>query len=103
MSRSEFRWNKKRKHYAYLFKDIGVLRFNIILSTKPIRFVNGKAKRNIRLFKHPNPVNESIVYVITYVYIDGLDSFGDKIYPWSFDKNDKRIIKRIKRRKVKHK
>ncbi len=34
MSRSEFRWNKKRKHYAYLHKDIGKKRKNILLTSK---------------------------------------------------------------------
>lgn len=28
VSRSDFKYNKKRKHYAYLFKDLGVLRKN---------------------------------------------------------------------------
>ena len=36
MSRNEFRWNKKRKHYAYLHKDIGTKRINILISSKPI-------------------------------------------------------------------
>ena len=35
MSRSEFKWNKKRKHYAYLFKDIGDKRKNLLLHSDP--------------------------------------------------------------------
>ena len=60
MSRSEFRWNKKRKHYAYLFKDKGDNRLNILITTKPImiekRRKNGRLRitTNVPLFRHPN-------------------------------------------------
>ena len=103
MSHSEFRYNKRRKHYAYLFKDIGFLVLNIVISSKPTRIVGGKAKKNLKLFRHPNPNSMVTIYLIPYVYIDSLDSFGDKLYPWEFDKNDKRIVKRLKKRKIKHK
>ena len=36
MSLSEFRWNKRRKHYAYLFKKVGTKRFNILISSKAL-------------------------------------------------------------------
>ncbi len=45
MSRSKFRFNKKRKHYAYLFKDLGSYRKNLILSTKPFRVFHNKLKK----------------------------------------------------------
>ena len=99
MSRSEFRYNKKRKHYAYLFKDLGVFRKNILLSTKPYRIVRGKQKKNVLLFKHPNKNETTVVYVIPYVYIDHYTSFDTNALLWFFDKNDKRKIKRIKKRK----
>ena len=99
MSRSEFRYNKKRKHYAYLFKDVGEYRKNILLSTKPLRIVHGKQKRNVLLFKHPDRKQTIVVYVIPYVYIDHFSSFDSEILFWFFDKNDKRKIKRIKKRK----
>ena len=51
MSRSEFRYNRKRKHYSYLFKDVGSKRKNIILSSKPVRKEHKKIKRNV---KHVN-------------------------------------------------
>ena len=35
MSRSEFRWNKKRRHYAYQFKDAGRRRKNLLLHSDP--------------------------------------------------------------------
>ena len=96
MARSEFRWNKKRKHYSYLFKDAGGFVLNIVITTKPNRVVHGRIKKNIRLFKHPNPNSLKTAYVIPFVYVDKLSSFFEKIYSWNFDKNDKRIIKRIK-------
>ena len=69
MSISEFRYNKKRKHYSYIFKDVGSKRKNIILSSKPVRKEHQKIRRNIKLYKHPNP-----------------------------KANDKRIVKRIKKK-----
>ena len=44
MSLSEFRFNKKRKHYAYLFKQIGLFRKNILFTSKPIRIWKGKTR-----------------------------------------------------------
>ena len=97
MARSEFRWNKKRKHYSYLFKDVGVIRCNIVITTKPFRIVHGKTKSNIKLFKHPNPNSSKTAYIIPFIYLDDESSFYEKSYKWSFDINDKRIIKRIKK------
>ena len=97
MSTSEFRWNKRRKHFSYIFKTVGNLRLNIILTTKPYRMVHGKEKRNIRLTKHPNPNSDKDAYVIPYVYLDDLNVFHDRVYDWNFNINDKRIIKRIKK------
>lgn len=101
MSRSEFRYNKKRKHYAYLFKDLGELRKNILLTTKSIRIAHGKRKKNILLFKSPNNNENMVTYVIPYVYIDHLSCFDSRVLLWVFDRNDKRKIKRIKKRKIK--
>jgi hypothetical protein len=75
MSTSEFRWNKKRKHYAYLFKGIGNLRFNLIITTKQYRFVKGKCRANIKLYKHPNPNSAKSAFVIPFVYIDSCTVF----------------------------
>ena len=100
MSISEFRYNKKRKHYAYIFKIIGAYRKNIVLSSKLFRKCHRRIKRNIVLFKHPNPNSNQTIYVIPYIYIDHVDSFDCKILKWSFHSNDKRKIKRIKRKKI---
>ena len=102
MARSEFRFNKKRKHYAYLHKDIGQSRRNILITTKP--FVKGGHKRkdivNVELYHHPNPKKEGKFYLIPRNYTDSIDSFDDKVYEnWNFHKNDKRKVKRIKKKK----
>ena len=105
MSRSEFRWNKKRKHYAYLHKDIGIKRKNILISSKPFFVWKGKiAIINIPLFRHPNPKYKDKYYLIPRNYVDNLDSFETKVYiDWFFDRNDKRKVKRIKKNKQKRK
>ena len=100
MSTSEFRYNKKRKHYSYLFKSIGTYRKNIVISSKPFRKRHSIVKKNIVLYKHPNPNSKQTVYVIPYVYIDNINAFDNKILNWRFHQNDKRKIKRIKRRKI---
>ena len=97
MALSEFRWNKRRKHYSYLFKSVGNLRLNIALTTKSYRIVHGKEKRNIKLFRHPNPNSNKDVYIIPFVYVDYSEAFFEKVYNWYFDINDKRIVKRIKK------
>ena len=101
MSRSEFRWNKKRKHYSYLFKDIGSKCMNILISTKPYVYRKGRvAIRNIPLFKHPNPKKNGQFYLVPRRYLDDYSCFEDKVYDtWRFDNNDKRKVKRIKKRK----
>ena len=101
MSRSEFRWNKKRKHYAYLHKDIGQKRINFLISTKPFVLRKGKIIFvNVPLYRHPNPKYKNQFYLVPRNYIDNLESFETKVYAgWTFDKNDKRKVKRIKKNK----
>ncbi len=107
MSRSEFRYNKRRKHYAYSHKKCGSKEENILLTSKP--FIKKKKKgkerivlRNVPLYHHPNPTKEGQFYVIPRNYVDESSDFGSKIYNWSWNRNDKRKIKRIKKAK-KHK
>ena len=106
MSCSEFRWNKKRKHYAYLFKDLGEYRMNILLHSDPTKNKNfdkhdliAFRKKNVLLFRHPNPNKPSNekYYVEIRVYIDHIKCFDVRIYNWKWDINDKRKIKRIKK------
>ena len=105
MALSEFRWNKKRKHYSYLYKKQGDYRKNLLLTTDST--VKGKKHgkstemKNVKLHKHPNSNTKKEVYVIPKVYTDHYTSFDERIYRWNFDKNDKRLIKKIKSGKVK--
>ena len=100
MSRSEFRYNKKRKHYAYLHRRIGPKILNILITSKPnVLRKDGIEIINIPLYRHPNPKKEGKYYLIPRNYFDDLSSFGNKIYLWKWDANDKRKVKRIKKRK----
>ena len=104
MARSEFRWNKKRKHYAYLFKDIGTKRKNLLITSKEcvIKHKRGKIRKaidNIPLAHHPNIRKQGDFFVIPKVYVDEESSFEETIYPWKWNVNDKRKIKRIKKRR----
>ena len=104
MSRSEFRYNKKRKHYAYLFKDIGTKRKCILISSQPIMIIKknrgGKQIiKNVLLFHHPNKNKEGVFYLIPKVYVDEILCFDEREYKWFWDINDKRKVKRIKKNK----
>ena len=106
MARSEFRWNKKRKHYSYLFKDKKEYRKNLLLHSDPSKrdgWTKNRQKEfnksHTKLFRHPNP-NKSIennYYVENRIYTDHRDSFETRTYKWKWDKNDKRKIKRLKK------
>ena len=107
MSRSEFKYNKKRKHYSYLFKDVGDFRKNILLTTDSV-FIDRKkgkpfTKNKIPIYKHPNrnKWNDGKNYFIVNhkPYIDYKDSFSQNVYPWKWDKNDKKKVKRFKKYK----
>ena len=99
MSKSEFRWNKKRKHYSYLFKNVGSKCMNLLISTKPYVYRKGRVViRNIPLFKHPNPNKKGQFYLVPRRYLDDYSCFEEKVYDtWRFDINDKRLVKRIKK------
>ena len=104
MAISEFRWNKKRKHYAYVCKSIGNKCSNFLISSKPIMILKKnhggkKTIRNIPLFHHPNANKIGCFYLIPISYTDGISSFDDHVYKkWSFNINDKRKIKRLKQK-----
>lgn len=106
MSRSEFRFNKKRKHFSYLFKDNGEFRKNIILTTKPQikkKKKNGKIKtfKTVPLYHHPNSSDDTKIYLDKRIYNDHSSSFSTELKEnWSFHKNDKRKVKRIKNKKM---
>lgn len=106
MSRSEFRWNKKRKHYAYLFKDNDDYRKNLLLHSDPSKKPDWNEekqkefdKKNVELYQHPNPnkPKDEKYYVEKRVYNDHKNSFKEKVYQWKWSMHDKRKIKRLKK------
>lgn len=105
---NEFRYNKKRKHYAYIIKICGEYRVNIPLSTKStyIDKKNKKVKlvRNIKISCHPNPnknIKSECYYIVNHKpYLDHFSCFSSQVYVgWKWNKNDKRIVKRFKKYK----
>ena len=106
MSRSKFKYNKKRKHYSYQFKDVGNLRKNLLLHSNPENKKGWSAekqkiflKTHTRLFRHPNPKKpkDEVFYVENRIYTDSESSFASRDYEWKWDTNDKRKIKRLKK------
>lgn len=99
MAKSEFRYNKKRKHYSYIFKQRDNKYKNILLSTKPnVKEKHNKKikmRKNIKLYHHPDINNQNDTYLINKVYEDYTNSF-DKEKDWNWNINDKRKVKRIK-------
>ena len=106
MSRSEFRWNKKRKHYAYIFQEKGEFFKNLLIHSDPSKHKDWTKqkekdflKRHTVLYRNPNP-NKSLsqkYYVENRIYVDKSSSFEIRKYEWNWDKNDKRKIKRLKK------
>ena len=106
MSISEFRYNKKRKHFAYIFKKRGTRVGNILITSKPYvkKRKNGKDRivlNNYKLFHHPNPNKEGKLYIIPRHYLDDFSSFSNRQYDWKWNNHDKRKVKRIKKQKIK--
>ena len=107
LARSEFRWNKKRKHYSYLHKDIGSKRLNILITSKPVvvKHLDDEKviviKKNIPLYKHPNSNKNGKFYIIPKNYLDESNSFDSKVYKWNWNVKDKRKVKRVKKNKWK--
>ena len=103
--KNRFRFNKKRKHYSYIFTIKNGYCSNILLTTKreSINKKHGKSiiVRNIRLYKHPNPRKTNvIVFIYNHPpYIDAIESFDSKKLNWKWDINDKRNVKRMKKYK----
>ena len=101
--KNKFRYNKKRKHYSYIFKIVNGFCLNILLTTQPesIHKKHGKIIkiRNIKLHMHPNHRrSNTIVFIYNHQpYIDAIESFDCKQLDWEWDVNDKRKVKRFKK------
>ncbi len=92
-----FSFNNKRKHPAYVFKEKNGKYSNILITHS----AKDKKRKNIPLYKNPNPKDNSKAYVHKKIYIDDKKMFGRSFKNWTFHRNDKRIIKRLKNNKKK--
>lgn len=106
MALSEFRYNKKRKHYSYIFGQKGNKRKNVLLTSKQKRKKKKKGKykyyENVKLHEHPNPNKKGeLQYVIPKIEYDDISSFDEVKSSWKFHLYDRRKIKRIKKNKWK--
>ena len=103
--KNTFKFNKKRKHYSYIFKIVNDYCSNILLTTKSFSKDKKKGKiivvKNIKLFRHPNPKQTDVeIYIHNHKpYKDHITCFDQKRLDWKWDKNDKRKIKRFKKYK----
>lgn len=96
MKKSEFRFNNKRKHPSYVFREKDNKYYCIVITHSP-RFKN---KKNIKLYKNPEPNNSTDAYVVNKIYKDEILSYNKRILSnWKFHNYDKRNIKRIKKNK----
>lgn len=103
----QFRYNRRRKHYSYIFKRSKGKYYNLLLSSKPTE-VKTREKRtvvynNVSLTAHPNPnkSNEK-QWIVPKVRKDKdfEKTFGKQL-SWSFHPQDKWKIKKIKKGKWK--
>ena len=96
MKKSEFRFNKKRKHPSYVFKEKNNKYHSILITHSPMT----KNKINIKLYKNPEPNNKTDAYLVKKIYKDDINSYSRQVFRnWKFHKYDKRNVKRIKKNK----
>ena len=98
--KNTFRYNKKIKHYAYIFKITNGYCYNILLTTQQFsiqkKHKKEKLVKNIKLFKHPNKDSNKVAFIYNHSpYIDKSTSFDTKELLWTWDINDKRKVKRL--------
>lgn len=106
MSKSNFRYNKKRKHYSYTLKEMDESSENILLTTAAFfedkKYGKKIIRKNIPIYKHPNPNKQNDgknYFIVNHCpYFDNNNSFCSKVYScWKWNRNDKRKIKRFKK------
>ncbi len=96
MAISEFRFNKKRKHPAYVFKKKNG-KYHSLTITHSSKFNN---RKNTKLYKNPSPKDTSDAYVIKKIAKDDISSYSKRpLKDWSFHTYDRRNIKRLKKGK----
>lgn len=95
MAKSEFRFNRRRKHPSYVFKEKNNKYHSILITHAP----KTRNKNNIKLYKNPKPNDNSQAYLVLKVYKDDIKSYNKPYNNWKFHTYDKRNVKRIKKSK----
>lgn len=93
MRKSEFRFNRRRKHPAYVYKEVNGKYYSILITHAK----QTRNKKNIELHQNPNPKDSSKAYLIKSVVSDKTSSYDKPKRGWFFNRNDKRKVKRIKK------
>ncbi len=96
MAISEFRFNKKRKHPAYVFKQKDGKYHSLTITHSK----KHKKKNTQKLYKNPSPKDTSDAYVVKKVVKDDISAYGKKpLKNWGFHTYDRRNIKKLKKGK----
>ena len=93
-------------HPCYIFQENNNDYVYIQLTTKPLWKwrVNRKTKKKykkfftIRLFRNPNPKSSEPSYLVKGAKRDSRENFDSPKKNWTFSRNDKRIVKREKKK-----
>lgn len=88
--KKHFRFNKRRKHPSYVFKEKNGNYHSIIVTHSSH---NGK---NIKLYRNPNRNDSSPSYFVPRVYVDAKSSYGREYKNWKLSYRDKLKYYRIK-------
>lgn len=90
-----FAFNNKRKHKAYVFKGKKDSFYSLIITHSDH---SGKRK-NIKLSRNVDVNDKGSSYIDRKIYKDNYRNFGS-VYPnLKFDKNDKSLIRKLKKNK----
>lgn len=100
MRKQEFRYNKRRGHYSYIYEEDGDVRKHLMLSTKDSQKVKRKGNvyivKNVKLDKHPNPKSNKNVWVMTRRFVDKKNAFDKNARKnWKLTKSDKTKVEII--------
>ena len=87
-----------KESIIHIYLKILAIEKNIVLTSKEYRKEHKRIKKNVKLYKNPNPNNDKQSYLIPIIYNDSVESFDGRKLKWEFHPNDKRKVKRLKKR-----
>lgn len=83
--------NKKIKHPAYVFLEMG----NVYIFVNLTHSKEIKNKIVLKLKKNPNPKDNADSYYVEEIHEDTKDKFGKRLLDWEMDPNDDEIIRKL--------